>query len=443
MIAGDALTQLLERYLDRHFQMEHAGVWAAVDAFARGQTYLAPDLRGEVEQLLHSGVTDEDLRTFMADELKSGYNPEGDGWTYRAWFAEVAERVDLVLRYPHQAPSEPIPGHEIVRPRRQMQVARNKGASSFLGAALAESTVAEVLSANAAKIEEWLGSTGGGLRVATTFSEPVGRLAFDATHEVTEVNDVAVILRREPSTPPGYRVHAAYPAASSARRSAKRRRTALAQFLGVYLHQNWRIDYTDVWAAIEDFVASDRQHALGIHADVPDLLWGLVPSDKKLRMVVIDDLDCWYQPESEGWTYRAWLQAVSERVNDLLDLDRGPDITYQALTINRGTARQAPATPLYACPVCGCESLEDKPYELWPPPDRVDLQPPYEVQLGAASHDRCARCGFEFGWHDNSESSGRTSFDDYRTEWEAKGSPWFSEPELERLTRLLQDDDQS
>jgi hypothetical protein len=443
MIAGDALTQLVETYLDRHFQMEHAGVWAAVDAFARGQTYLAPDLRGEVEQLLHSGVTDDDLRTFMANELKSGYNPEGDGWTYRAWLAEVAERVDLVLRYPHQTPSEPIPGPEIVRPARQVQVARNKGASSFLDEALAESTVAQVLSANAAKIEEWLGSAGGGLRLATTFSEPVGRLAFDATDEVTEVNDVAVILRREPSTPPGYRVHAAYPAASSARRSAMRRRTALAQFLGVYLHQDWRNDYPDVWAAIEDFVANDRQHALGIQADVPDLLWGLVPSDRKLRMVVLDDLDCWYEPESEGWTCRAWLQAVWGRVNDLLDVDRGPDLTYQALTINRGTARQAPATPLWACPVCGCESLEDKPYELWPPPDGVDLQPPYAVQLGPASHDTCARCGFEFGLDDDPEASAPTSFDDYRAEWNEEGRLWFSERELERLTRLLQDDDQS
>jgi hypothetical protein len=96
---------------------------------------------------------------------------------------------------------------------------------------------------------------------------------------------------------------------------------------------------------------------------------------------------------------------------------------------------------MYECPVCGYPGLRVKPYELWPPPADLELTPPYEDLLGRASYEVCPRCAFEFGNDDNpGTGASPSSFDEYRREWEARGSPWFAEPEDADLADLADDD---
>jgi hypothetical protein len=82
---------------------------------------------------------------------------------------------------------------------------------------------------------------------------------------------------------------------------------------------------------------------------------------------------------------------------------------------------------MYKCPVCAHPRLECKPYEIWPPPEGVVLEPPYENQLGAASYEVCVRCAFEFGFDDNPGAGEGTSFDAYRRRWVELGRPWLDE----------------
>jgi hypothetical protein len=82
---------------------------------------------------------------------------------------------------------------------------------------------------------------------------------------------------------------------------------------------------------------------------------------------------------------------------------------------------------LLSCPVCGSEELQVKPYETWPPPDGMQLSPPYEDLLGQASYEVCPNCGFEFGNDDNPGTAPPQSFEDYRAEWQSRGSPRFAE----------------
>jgi hypothetical protein len=51
----------------------------------------------------------------------------------------------------------------------------------------------------------------------------------------------------------------------------------------------------------------------------------------------------------------------------------------------------------YECPVCDYQGLRYKPYELWPPLDGVELQPPYEDLLGLPSYEVCPCCGYGSG----------------------------------------------
>lgn len=83
-------------------------------------------------------------------------------------------------------------------------------------------------------------------------------------------------------------------------------------------------------------------------------------------------------------------------------------------------------TNMYQCPVCSHPGLTSKPYEIWPPPAGLELTPPYEDLLGRPSYQVCPRCGFEFGNDDNAGTGAPTSFEEYRAEWKARGSPWLS-----------------
>jgi len=81
---------------------------------------------------------------------------------------------------------------------------------------------------------------------------------------------------------------------------------------------------------------------------------------------------------------------------------------------------------MYDCPVCGLDTLDIRPYELWPPPVGIQLRPPYYKQLGRPSYDVCIRCSFEFGFDDDPGNGPGSSFEDYRAEWIANGRPWLS-----------------
>lgn len=78
------------------------------------------------------------------------------------------------------------------------------------------------------------------------------------------------------------------------------------------------------------------------------------------------------------------------------------------------------------CPVCGSAELTVPPYETWPPPEGLELTPPYEDLLGRRpSYEVCPNCGFEFGNDDNPGTAAPSSFEAYRAEWIAHGSPRF------------------
>jgi hypothetical protein len=80
----------------------------------------------------------------------------------------------------------------------------------------------------------------------------------------------------------------------------------------------------------------------------------------------------------------------------------------------------------YACPACDFAGLDAKPYEEWPLQAGVDLVPPYRHQLGRPSYGVCLRCGFEFGNNDDPGTAAPSSFEEYRSEWQAEGAPWFN-----------------
>ena len=77
------------------------------------------------------------------------------------------------------------------------------------------------------------------------------------------------------------------------------------------------------------------------------------------------------------------------------------------------------------CPVCGYAPLSVPPYADYTGSVPANATPPYDEFMGRASYEVCPRCGFEFGNDDNPGTAGPLTFEEYRSEWEARGKPWF------------------
>ena len=78
------------------------------------------------------------------------------------------------------------------------------------------------------------------------------------------------------------------------------------------------------------------------------------------------------------------------------------------------------------CPACGYTGLLRPPYLGYEGPEMaLGTRPPYGLQWGTPSRERCPCCGYRFGYHD-ARRPGETpmSFDDWRGAWLAAGSQW-------------------
>ncbi len=87
--------------------------------------------------------------------------------------------------------------------------------------------------------------------------------------------------------------------------------------LASYLHEDWADDYPTSWDAIDDFATGEPLHASLLRHEV-ELAIDKFPADTALAQRLFD-LGLRYCPSADGWpTYREWLLAVADRVDELL-----------------------------------------------------------------------------------------------------------------------------
>lgn len=85
----------------------------------------------------------------------------------------------------------------------------------------------------------------------------------------------------------------------------------LRQYFGGYLNQDWRDDYADEWAALEDYLRDNPSGANGFCPEAQALL-SEHDSEQEVRTIILDELWCAYLAEAHGWRYRDWLRALSD-----------------------------------------------------------------------------------------------------------------------------------
>ena len=86
----------------------------------------------------------------------------------------------------------------------------------------------------------------------------------------------------------------------------------LDYFFGGYMHQDWREDYPDEWAALDDFIRSEPEgSAAGFCKEASQLL-ATEPTEAELRELLLEDFGAAAMVENKGWKYRDWIQAMSD-----------------------------------------------------------------------------------------------------------------------------------
>jgi hypothetical protein len=85
----------------------------------------------------------------------------------------------------------------------------------------------------------------------------------------------------------------------------------LAYFFGSYMHHDWREDYADEWAALDDFMRADPHLAANFCQEISQLL-AAEPSEDEVRTLLLDEFLAAAMVENRGWKYRDWLRALSD-----------------------------------------------------------------------------------------------------------------------------------
>ena len=83
---------------------------------------------------------------------------------------------------------------------------------------------------------------------------------------------------------------------------------ALWQFLGAYLHQDWRDDYADTQAALSEFMGAEPAFAPNLAPEIDRMLAATRTSEETEAALL--ELGSFYVPSTSGQDPRQWLIEV-------------------------------------------------------------------------------------------------------------------------------------
>jgi hypothetical protein len=85
----------------------------------------------------------------------------------------------------------------------------------------------------------------------------------------------------------------------------------LRHFFKTYMHQGWRDEYANEWAAVDGFVYDVSVEGIEKFRNEIAALLAAHPSEEEVRKVLCEDLRVPSFVEEDGWKYRDWLMALS------------------------------------------------------------------------------------------------------------------------------------
>ena len=88
-----ALDQMMGAYFHQDWHDEAADVAGVIDLYVANEEALAPLLPAEIDHVLATCDTEDELKRLVVDQLGGYYLADWDGGTYRGWLQQIADRV--------------------------------------------------------------------------------------------------------------------------------------------------------------------------------------------------------------------------------------------------------------------------------------------------------------------------------------------------------------
>ncbi|AFZ07277.1 hypothetical protein Osc7112_2877 [Oscillatoria nigro-viridis PCC 7112] len=90
----------------------------------------------------------------------------------------------------------------------------------------------------------------------------------------------------------------------------------LTQFFSSYFHQDWPLEADTPSDVVNNYRSSEpRPSVEAASQELSKLLeMPIAPSD--LEAFILDELGCYYDPQSENQTVREWLESVQKSLNN-------------------------------------------------------------------------------------------------------------------------------
>jgi phenylalanyl-tRNA synthetase beta subunit len=91
----------------------------------------------------------------------------------------------------------------------------------------------------------------------------------------------------------------------------------LTQFFSSYFHQDWPLEAETASEVVNNYLSSEPPESIEATFQELSKLLEMPIAEPDLETFILDELGCYYDPNSENQTAREWLESVQQSLNNL------------------------------------------------------------------------------------------------------------------------------
>ena len=90
----------------------------------------------------------------------------------------------------------------------------------------------------------------------------------------------------------------------------------LTQFFSSYFHQDWPLEAETASDVISNYLSSEPPESIEAASQELRKLLEMPISEPDLETFILDELGCYYDPQSANQTIREWLESVQQSLTN-------------------------------------------------------------------------------------------------------------------------------
>jgi len=91
----------------------------------------------------------------------------------------------------------------------------------------------------------------------------------------------------------------------------------LTQFFSSYFHQDWPLEAETPSEVVNNYLSSEPPESIEATSQELSKLLEMPILEPELETFILDELGCYYDPQSENRTVKEWLESVQKSLTNL------------------------------------------------------------------------------------------------------------------------------